>query len=163
MVGLTAIGVTALSFYTWNDLPLLDFRPYAVGKNLPQGMAIPEGAPRDVYKDVWQYRINGVVSRFATEDSPWDSLQADGRPAEFVDRQTELVTKGYVPPIHDFVVSDLNGNDYTDDFFGGGTCGIYCFAFFGKSEGRCLDQGRGVGGLGQAQRYQDCDFDGQWT
>jgi uncharacterized membrane protein YphA (DoxX/SURF4 family) len=135
MVGLTAIGVTALSFYTWNDLPLLDFRPYAVGKNLPQGMAIPEGAPRDVYKDVWQYRINGVVSRFATEDSPWDSLQADGRPSEFVDRQTELVTKGYVPPIHDFVVSDLNGNDYTGDFLGAEHAVFIVSPFLEKARG----------------------------
>ena len=116
LVGLTAIAVTGLSFYTWNDLPLLDFRPYAVGKNLPEGMAIPEGAPQDVYDDRWEYRINGVVSSFSTEDAPWDSLQADGSPPEFVSRQTELVRKGYVPPIHDFVISDLNGNDYTQDF-----------------------------------------------
>ena len=116
LVGLTAIAVTGLSFYTWNDLPLLDFRPYAVGQNLPEGMAIPEGAPQDVYRDRWQYRINGVVGTFTTEQAPWDSVQADGSAPEFVGRQTELVSKGYVPPIHDFVVSDLNGNDYTQDF-----------------------------------------------
>jgi triosephosphate isomerase len=36
--------------------------------------------------------------------------------AEFVDRKTVLVKKGYTPPVHDFTITDLDGNDYTEDF-----------------------------------------------
>jgi len=132
-VGLTAAGTMVFAFYTWNNLPYLDFRPYAVGKNLPQGMAIPEGAPVDVYKDLWFYKVDGKVNTYTTEQEPWEIKQANGEAAEFVDRKTELVSKGYVPPIHDFVISDLNGNAYTDDFLQAEHCLLIVSPFLDKA------------------------------
>jgi uncharacterized membrane protein YphA (DoxX/SURF4 family) len=133
MVGLTAMASMGFAFYTWNNLPCMDFRPYAVGKNIPEGMAIPEGAPRDVYKDIWSYRVDGKVGTYTTEQAPWDITQANGEKAEYVDRQTELVSKGYVPPIHDFVISDLNGNAYTDDFLQAEHCLLVISPFLDKA------------------------------
>jgi uncharacterized membrane protein YphA (DoxX/SURF4 family) len=133
MVGLTAMASMGFAFYTWNNLPWMDFRPYAVGKNIPEGMAIPEGAPRDVYKDIWSYRVDGKVGTYTTEQAPWDITQANGEKAEYVHRQTELVSKGYVPPIHDFVISDLNGNAYTDDFLQAEHCLLVISPFLDKA------------------------------
>jgi uncharacterized membrane protein YphA (DoxX/SURF4 family) len=135
MVGLTSIATMVFAFYTWNNLPFLDFRPYAVGKNLPEGMAIPEGAPQDVYKDQWFYRVDGKVGTYTTEQAPWDIVQANGKKAEYVDRKTELVSKGYVPPIHDFVISDLNGNAYTDDFLQADHALLVISPFLDKASG----------------------------
>ncbi len=94
-----AVTLVASGFavYCYQYLPVKDFRPYAVGKNLPGQMTIPEGAPIDVYEDVWYYKVNGVTSEYTTAQKPWE---IEG--AEFVDRVTTLVEKGYEPPIHDF-------------------------------------------------------------
>ncbi len=99
------------SAYTWSYLPVIDFRPYAIGKNIPDGMRIPEGAPLDEYRDTWFYKVDGEVRSFSTDEAPWDLPGA-----EFVDRKTVLVKKGYTPPVHDFTIYDREGNDYTDDY-----------------------------------------------
>lgn len=38
--------------YTYLHLPVIDFRPYKVGNNIPALMEIPEGAPHDVYETI---------------------------------------------------------------------------------------------------------------
>lgn len=105
------VSSTLFSAYTWAYLPVIDFRPYAVGKSISDGMKIPEGAPIDEYKDTWFYKVDGEVKSYSTDDAPWDLPGA-----EFVDRKTVLVKKGYTPPVHDFTIFDLDGNDYTEDF-----------------------------------------------
>ena len=89
-------------------LPIIDFRPYAIGKNIPEGMVIPEGAPVSVYEDTWIYEIDGVQNEYKTEEKPWN---IDG--ANYVDRKTKLISEGYVPPIHDFTM-ELDGVDIKD-------------------------------------------------
>ncbi len=49
VVALFFLATVFFSLYNHAHLPLLDFRPYAVGANIAQGMAMPEGAPEDVY------------------------------------------------------------------------------------------------------------------
>lgn len=41
-----AIG---FAYRNYNHLPILDFRPYKLGANIPALMSIPEGAPEDEY------------------------------------------------------------------------------------------------------------------
>ncbi|MFN3529409.1 MAG: BT_3928 family protein [Bacteroidia bacterium] len=114
---------TLFSAYTWAYLPVIDFRPYAIGKNIMEGMQIPEGAPLDEYEDSWFYRVNGEVQKFSTDQAPWN---IEG--AEFVDRKTVLVKKGYSAPVHDFTIFDLEGNDYTEDFLMAEKC-IFIVAY----------------------------------
>lgn len=97
--------------YSWAYLPLIDFRPYAIDKSIVEGMRIPEGAPTDQYEDTWYYKVDGEVKTYTTDQAPWDLPGA-----AFVDRKTVLIKKGYTPPVHDFTINDLEGNDYTDDF-----------------------------------------------
>ena len=61
-----------ITFYVLRHLPIIDFRPYAIGKNIPQGMLIPEGAPETVYEDTWIYNVDGKDQNFTTEDKPWN-------------------------------------------------------------------------------------------
>ncbi|MBM3935786.1 MAG: DoxX family membrane protein [Sphingomonadales bacterium] len=134
MVGLTAIATMGFAFYTWNNLPYLDFRPYAVGKNLPEGMAIPKDAPIDVYKHTYYYRVDGKIGAY-TEIEIEDLKKAYGEKAVLVSRKDELVSKGYKRPIHDFVISDLNGNAYTDDFLQAEHCLLVISPFLDKASG----------------------------
>lgn len=100
---------SSVVYFVLMHLPIVDFLPYKVGVNIEDGMQIPKGAPKSIYKDVWFYKVKGKVQEFTTEDQPW---YIPG--AEFVDRTTTLISKGYEPPIHDFTV-ELDGADYTQD------------------------------------------------
>jgi len=106
--GLTAIGLL-LMIYTIRHLPLIDFRAYAVGKNIPEGMVIPEGAPQPKFKEIWHYKVNGEVKEFSSEEEPWN---IEG--AEFIDRKTIVLREGYTPPIHDFSIENDTDGDITD-------------------------------------------------
>jgi len=105
---LSLVVFAGILFYSLRYLPIIDFRAYAVGKNIPDGMEIPEGAEEPVYEDTWVYEVNGELQTYRTEDKPWN---IEG--ATFVDRETKLVREGYVPPIHDFTM-ERDGDDLTD-------------------------------------------------
>ncbi len=97
-----------LSIYTLYHLPIIDFRPYAVGKNIPEGMIIPENAPKPKFNEKWYYKINGETKEFTTEEKPWNIPNA-----EFVKRETEVISEGYQPPIHDFSIENDTEGDVT--------------------------------------------------
>ncbi len=104
-----ALLALLLMIYTVRHLPLIDFRPYAVGKNIEEGMKIPPGAPKGKFKDIWYYRVNGEVKEFTNEDEPWNI-----KGAEFVDRKTIVLQEAYTPPIHDFSIENETGEDITE-------------------------------------------------
>lgn len=104
----TLLFVFTLSFYCLDRLPVLDFRPYKIGKNILEGMTIPEGAKPSVYESIFVLEKNGEKKEFTLENYP-DSTWT------FVDTRTVLKEKGYEPPIHDFSMVDLNtGDDITE-------------------------------------------------
>lgn len=98
-----ALGI---SFYGLYKLPIIDFRPYKIGANIPEQMSIPEGAQLDEYKTLFLYTKNGVTEQFDESNYPWqDSTWT------FVEMQNELITKGYTPPIHGFSLNtEAEGN-----------------------------------------------------
>ena len=105
----TLFFVFTLSFYCLDRLPVLDFRPYKVGKNILEGMTMPEGAKPSVYESVFILEKNGEKKEFTLENYP-DSTWT------FVDTRTVLKEKGYEPAIHDFSMIELNtGEDITED------------------------------------------------
>ena len=108
VMAIVIIG-SSVSAYAVRNLPIIDFRPYKIGTDITESMSIPEGAEEDVYTDKWFYKVNGEVKEYTTEEKPWE---IDG--AVYVNRETELVSRGYIPPIHDFEL--IKGdNNYTED------------------------------------------------
>lgn len=104
----TFLFVFALSFYCLVNLPILDFRPYKIGKNIKAGMEIPEGAEPSVFESHFILEKDGKKREFTLENYP-DSTWT------FVEVRTVLKKKGYEPPIHDFsIVSMETGEDLTD-------------------------------------------------
>ncbi|WP_348799686.1 BT_3928 family protein [Flavobacterium adhaerens] len=105
----TLILCAFMGFWVINHLPLKDFRPYQVGTNIQKGMEIPEGAPKSVVEMIFIYNVNGVNKEFSEKD-----LANIPAGATFVDRKDKVITEGYVPPIHDFVM-EKDGSDYKDE------------------------------------------------
>ncbi|MDR1023045.1 MAG: DoxX family protein [Prevotellaceae bacterium] len=103
-------GAFALSSYCYKHLPPLDFMPYHVGQHLPTAMHIPEGAPHDEYSTVLTYAKDGKEQEFSEADFPWqDSTWV------FVNSKSELVKKGYTPPVHNFSITHYQDGDITDE------------------------------------------------
>jgi len=100
------------SFYNYNHLPVIDFRPYKVGANILDLMMIPESAPEDEYEYTFVYEKDGIRKEFTLDDYPQDDSAWT-----FVDSKTKLIKQGYIPPIEAFNIYDLQGEDVTDDLF----------------------------------------------
>jgi uncharacterized membrane protein YphA (DoxX/SURF4 family) len=89
-------------------LPVLDFLPYKTGIKIAEKMVIPEGVPVDEYKTNFIYEKDGIKKEFDLKNYP-----ANDTSWKFVDQKSVLVKKGYQPPIHDFSIRSINGDDLT--------------------------------------------------
>ncbi len=103
------VFILGISVYGYRNLPILDFRPYKIGNNIPEKMAIPEGAPHDVYETKFIYEKDGNKQEFTLENYPVNDPSW-----KFVDSKSSLVKKGYTAPIHDFTITTMTGEDITD-------------------------------------------------
>jgi uncharacterized membrane protein YphA (DoxX/SURF4 family) len=109
---LTAIFILTgilISVYSYRNLPLLDFRPYKIGTNIPEKMTIPEDARPDEYNAIVVYEKSGIRKEFNEDSIPWQDTTW-----KWVETKHILISKGYEPPIHDFTISTLEGDDITD-------------------------------------------------
>ena len=102
--------VLSLMTYTRLHLPLVDFRPYKTGNNIPELMEIPEGAPTDVYDIRLIYEKDGVQQEFTLQDYPKNDSSW-----VFIDQRSTLISKGYEPPVHDFTITNEDFEDMTYD------------------------------------------------
>jgi len=117
---LTTVLVVLLSFgtgvYTVYYLPFIDFLPYKEGKHIPSQMVLPEGEKGDVYEFIYEIRDRTTGQTRKVSDTEYmnglwedENLEVVGEPS------SRLVKKGYQIPITDLVISDLEGNDVTQD------------------------------------------------
>lgn len=103
-----------IGFAAWNynHLPVIDFRPFKIGANIPELMSVPEGAPQNEYKYTAVYEKDGVRKEFPIEDCP-----AGDSTWTFVETKEELIKKGYEPTVHPFIIYDEEGGDVTDEIW----------------------------------------------
>jgi triosephosphate isomerase len=105
-INYTVLFVVVTSLYCLYKLPLFDFRPYHVGANIEQGMAIPKGAPQPQFETTFILEKNGQRKEFTLDNYP-DSTWT------FIDSKTVQTKEGYQPPIHDFSIQTPEGEDIT--------------------------------------------------
>ena len=99
----SVLFILACSIYSLYVLPVFDFRPYHIGADIKKGMEIPADAPQPKFETTFIMEKDGERKEFTLENYP-DSTWT------FVDSKTVQTEKGYVPPIHDFVI-ELNGDE----------------------------------------------------
>ncbi|MDP5060294.1 MAG: DoxX family membrane protein [Maribacter sp.] len=92
-------------YYVLNHLPVIDFRPYEIGKNIEDGMSTPDDAPKAVFEYRWKFNVNGTEE---IHISNGDYPTVEG---EFIDVETEEIQAGYEPPVHDFTI-EQEGEDF---------------------------------------------------
>jgi len=101
-------------YYSFQHLPIFDFRPYKVGVNIPESMTVPEGAQQEEYENTFYYKNKntGEVEEFAEDNYPWQ----DTVNWEFHDMESTLIQEGYEAPIHDFRIETPDGENIIDFF-----------------------------------------------
>ena len=86
-------------------LPLIDFRAYAVGKNIPEGM---EGIPDEVeYTYILRDKNTNEEKEFKEFPENYEESY------EYVDAKTKVIKKGVEAPVKDFML-DCDGEDMTE-------------------------------------------------
>lgn len=106
------IAVCLVLWFQWfvmNHLPLADCLPFKKGNNLIELRQMPSNAIPDKKDFKFYYKKNGVEKEFSANDLP-DSTW------EFVKREDVIIQKGSnnEPPVKDFFLTTLSGNDTTD-------------------------------------------------
>ena len=103
-------------------------------------MEIPDGAAMDEYLTTLIYKNTetGKTTSFTMENYPKDTLQW-----EFVNSESKLVKRGYEPPIHDFAIMDVYGDDLVDEILSDGGYSLIMFAYnlAGADKGALIDAG----------------------
>ena len=104
----TIVFILVSSGFSLYFLPIFDFRPYHIGVNIPRGMEIPKGAKLPQFKTTFIMEKNGQRKEFTLDNYPDASWK-------FIDSKTVQTSEGYIPPIHDFSITDnKTGLDLTN-------------------------------------------------
>ncbi len=106
-----AILILGFQIYNFRHLPVIDFRPFYEGSNIKEKITVPDDAPHDEYDTKLFYVNNktGERKEFTIDNAPYD----DTLVWAFDTTENVLVKEGYKPPIHDFVLTDTDGEDRT--------------------------------------------------
>ena len=99
-----------LGYHVLMHLPVVDFRPYKIGANIPDGMEVPKDALPAIIEYQWEYEINGKKT-VITNTTGLDPQPEGGKRLGV---ETEFIREPYEPPIHDFTI-ELDGNDYAEE------------------------------------------------
>jgi len=104
------IASFVFSMYCLWHLPVKDFRPYAIGKNIPDGMKLPPNAITDSIVMVFIYEKDGKKVELNM-----DQLKTIDSTYKYVDRKDKIIRVGDKAPIHDFSIISFDGTDVTKD------------------------------------------------
>ncbi|SEK57146.1 BT_3928 family protein [Parapedobacter koreensis] len=104
-----------IGIYTINFLPFIDFLPYKKGNNIPALMTLPEGEEGDQYEVIYtlKHKISGEQKTVSDKVYLAEELWKDENWEIIGDPESRLVKKGYQVPIPDLLITDANGEDFT--------------------------------------------------
>ena len=103
--------------YTFRNLPPFDFRAYAPGLSIKEGMKKGADYKDPVYESllVYQNIKNGDLKEFTNDAYMKSKIWEDTLNWKWHETKTKLLSEAVNPPrITDFTVSDLDGNNITD-------------------------------------------------
>lgn len=92
------------AYHVLMHLPSIDFRAYAIGKNIQEQMIVPEDAPKPILEYTWTFNVNGEEKEFVTNGS-YPTVDGD-----YVGVETKTLDEGYIPPIQDFSIESEDEN-----------------------------------------------------
>lgn len=103
----------AFVLHTYRHLPVKDFRPYAIGNNIKEGMKTCDELELPCTEEAYYYIVKNKATREVSEMLSTD-YQDKWEEFDFVEAtdKTIVLQEGYESPINDFSISK-DGVDYT--------------------------------------------------
>lgn len=108
-------------YVSLQHLPIVDFRPYKIGVNIPSKMTIPEGEKADSFAIFYTMKHQKTGETKKVDDHTYikDELWVDTLWQITETSEPTLVKAGYKPPVYNFraypAVMDVGGNNDSDD------------------------------------------------
>jgi len=137
-------GCIGLGYYVLEHLPLIDFRAYAEGKSITEGMKSAEelGLEPTQYATIYTLSNKNTgetitvssdlyVSENWWQKKEWEILSDKSK--------TVVVKEGYEPPIHDFII-ELDGQEVTQEVLGLDRVFMLIAYNLDKSDGAAYEQ-----------------------
>lgn len=111
ITALATIVFTWFSFANFYfDLPVLDFRPYKVGKNIPAQMTVPIERQAIVeFVFIYENKSTGEVKEFSASNMPSSAEW------KFVDRKDIVIKEGETPSINNFSIVNKDNESMDDE------------------------------------------------
>ena len=106
---IAVIKCIGFPLYTYNYLPIKDFRPYAIGKNIQEGMTLPPNAKQDSVQMVFIYEKGGKQIELTPEQ-----IKTIDSTYKYIDRKDKMIREGDKAAIYDFSITSTDGTDYTE-------------------------------------------------
>lgn len=113
----SAVVAVGIGLYTYNFMPVIDFLPYKVGANIPDGMKIPPGAKPDEFEITYNLKNKKTGATKVMTDKEYlsSNIWKDNNWTVVGNPESKLVKKGYEVPIKDLSIQDAQGNNYTNE------------------------------------------------
>jgi len=113
----SAVVAVGIGLYTYNFMPVIDFLPYKVGANIPDGMKIPPGAKPDEFEVTYNLKNKKTGATKVMTDKEYlsSNIWKDNNWTVVGTPESKLVKKGYEVPIKDLSIQDAQGNNYTNE------------------------------------------------
>lgn len=103
------VGSLWFGYHVLMHIPTWDFRAYAVGKNIAEGMVVPDNAQKAEQEYTWTFNVGGENLEYVTDGS---YPTVDG---EYVGVETKILVEAYDPPVKDFSI-ETEDEDFTAKF-----------------------------------------------
>jgi len=110
VIGCIMLLFVLFSLYNLRYLPVIDFLPYKTGVKIADKMVVPPGEAVDEYSTTFIYEKEGARKEFSLDNYP-----ADDTTWKFIEQRSVLLKKGYEPPVHDFIITTMTGEDITQN------------------------------------------------
>lgn len=102
LLSVSIIASLVFIFYTYNHLPIEDFRPYKVSANIIEGMEVAPDALPEITEYSWKFKVNGEEKIYVTKGA---YPEVDG---DFLSVDTKVIQEAEPPKIHDFTIEGEN-------------------------------------------------------
>lgn len=116
LIAVLTLMTYSFTFYTYMHLPIIDYRPYAEGKNINDQMKSAEelGLEPTIYANIYKMKnketgeektmnSNIYLEQKVWEDKAWEITSTMPEPI--------VIQKGYEPPIATYNIMDAEGTD----------------------------------------------------
>lgn len=118
MVSFIVVFFLSMGFTLKNYLylPAKDYLPFKVGNSIQANMVSDDP---DVFENNFIYTYLPTGADSSINEARLKAIYHEGTDTlyKYKDRETKLVHEGKKAPIHDFIISDKDGNDVTLSFF----------------------------------------------